>query len=112
MRSTISRYFCIDTLCLCCCCPTRRNKVFRAGKRITAAQLDIAEVLKKLILFDILLKMRNSKLERYFLKRHNRFALSPKSPKLQALAYEIGESSFSSDSEDKSKISVDVLSAA
>lgn len=37
--------------------------------------LDIASVLKKQILFDVLIKMRMHKLERYFLKRNNRLVI-------------------------------------
>ena len=44
--------------------------------------LDVANIIKKQILVEILIKMRMNKLERYFLRRNHRFVIKDESKQL------------------------------
>jgi len=61
-------------------------------------QLDVIEIMRKQIIFDVLFKIKLTKLERYFLRRNHRFALQP-GPKR-----EDSDSTFNSAPSDEEKV--------
>ena len=50
--------------------------MFENGREQIRKQMDIVEIMRKQMLFEVLFKLKFSKLERYFLRRNHSFALS------------------------------------
>lgn len=74
--------------------------MFLKGKQRIAKHLDVVEIMRTQIIFKVLLELKLSKLERYFLKRNNKFALRPGA----SINDDVSNSSFDSGRSDEDRI--------